>query len=687
MLLTLLVSWLLLCPALAEQPAPAGAEAYGHTARDGGLDCVRDPCSSVMPAADSFEAVEGKPYLEGLSGDDLVGWVVLSTDLVDIKGYSGQPLSTLIGLNTEGVITGARVLHHSEPILLIGIPEQRLHDFVDLHAGMRGDERVVVGQSSDPDARTVDIVSGATVTALAESRTIMDSVTALGQDVGAIERRVQTPGHFVATEELLSWQQLLDEGVFGRLTVTAKDMGATGDEYLNVSGDQLFMDIWFTVADSPRVGRSLLGPNRYAHAMSQLAPGEHLVVVLGQGASTFKGSGFVRGGLFDRIRLTQGLAVVMFHDLDYTNLGGLDAEGAPEFKEGALFVARGGALDPGRSFELVFLGSRFDNKGGFSRDFHSFTSTHRLPKSVYVLDGPDPERALWLQAWRNKRVEVLVVGLWLLSLVAVFAGRRWTTADGARLKKLHTGYLIFAFVVGGLMLSAQPSVTQILTFVDSLVGGWRWGLFLSEPLLFLSWIFIAVVTLIWGRGVFCGWACPYGALNELTFKLGRLLKLPEYELPEVLHSKLRYLRYAILAGLIGVYLWDPMLGERAAEIEPFKSTFFVAIWTREWFFIAWWVALASLSLVMYRPFCRYVCPLGAGLAIPGSFRLSGPYRRDFCSKCKICTKTCEPRAIRPDGSIDPRECLSCMECEANWRDDQVCPPLVKARRDRERAAK
>ena len=37
---------------------------------------------------------------------------------------------------------------------------------------------------------------------------------------------------------------------------------------------------------------------------------------------------------------------------------------------------------------------------------------------------------------------------------------------------------------------------------------------------------------------------------------------------------------------------------------------------------------------------------------------------------------CEPRAIRDDGTIDPRECLSCMDCEATYRNEQKCPPLL-----------
>jgi len=192
----------------------------------------------------------------------------------------------------------------------------------------------------------------------------------------------------------------------------------------------------------------------------------------------------------------------------------------------------------------------------------------------------------------------------------------------------------------------------------------------------VSWIGMAIVTIAWGRGVFYGWACPYGAMSELLFKLGRLLKLPEFELPDRLHLPGRWLRYGVFGVLVVTFVFSPQLGEQMAEVEPFKSTFFVVPWQREIGFVLWWGLLVVLALVWWRPFCRYVCPLGAALAVPSSARISGPYRRNACTSCKICTRTCEPRAIRDNGTIDPRECLSCMECEANFRDDRVCPPLV-----------
>lgn len=653
--------------ALAAEPASA-------------LDCAVSPCAEVLPAAVRFEAVAGRPVQVGLdAAGEPVGWVARSTDVVDVKGYSGKPLQTLVGLDTRGVITGVRVLSHAEPILLVGIPESALRDFVAQYEGLSADERVSVGGAAE-GAREVDIISGATVTVLSENRTILDTARMVAESEGVISPRPPVPGHFVRSDQVWSWETLEDSGAFGRLVVRSEEMGQPADE-------QPFIDLRFAIADAPQVGRALLGDPVYDRAMAEVQPGQHLFVILGNGTSSFKGSGFVRGGIFDRVRVEQGLSTVMFTDLDYTSLSEIPAAGAPEFAEAGLFVTRGGRLDPGRPYELVFLGSRFQTSGGgFHREFETFRAEHRLPRDLYQLDGPDPDEEIWRSSWRRSALPAALLGGWLTLVAAVFAGRRYTTASMPRLRRLHTFALLVAFLGLGLGLGAQPSVTQVLTAVGSLAHEWRWGLFLSEPLLFLSWIFIAIVTIIWGRGVFCGWTCPYGALNELLFKLGRKLRLPSYELPDRAHELARYTRYGVLLILLGLYLHDPATGERAAEIEPFKTTFLVRPWTREWMYLGWWTLLLLSSLVVWRPFCRYLCPLGAALAVPGSLRISGPHRRDFCSKCKICTRGCEPRAIRENGTIDPRECLSCMECEANWRSDQICPPLVKARRDRERAA-
>ncbi len=630
------------------------------------LDCVELRCATVVPRARRFVPVTGAPYLVAYDDkDEIIGWVVRSTDVVNVSAYSGKPLVTLVGIDLKGVISGVRLLEHSEPILLVGIPEKALLDFVAFYPGKSAMSRIVVGQSSDKDTLSVDMISGATVTSLAQNQTILKSARAVGVAVGVIDIASASPGHFVVEQAPWSWQKMIDAGVFGRLTVTETQMHVPQPE-----GN--FIDLWFTIADAPQVGGSLLGKTTYDHLMAKIERGQHLFVVLGNGSSSFKGSAFVRGGIFDRVRVSQGLRELVFRDTDYHSLSNVSSVGAPEFKEGAVFISRGTQIDPGAEFELVFLGSRYNRKGAFSRDFVEFRGKHTLPRTVYQVEKSDLDEAMWVQAWRVRRNGIIFLVAFLVFVMGIFAGRRWTTARPERIKRLHIFVMIVSFFVLGIYMQAQPSVTQLLTLVGSVAHGWRWELFASAPYVFVFWLFIFVVSLIWGRGVFCGWVCPYGSASELINKIAVRLGVPQLSVPKVF----RYLRYAILLGLVVVYLQSAVLGEKLAEIEPFKTSFFVTPWTRHWGFFGWFLMLALASFVMWRPFCRYLCPLGAGLAIFNNFRLSGPRRRVFCSSCTICAKGCEPEAIRPDGTIDPRECLSCMDCEASYRNEAQCPPLV-----------
>jgi NosR/NirI family nitrous oxide reductase transcriptional regulator len=645
------------------------APSWAASAAPTTLDCAELPCSQVLPNAVSFEETPDADYQIGYDAKgEVAGWVALSTDYVSIKAYSGKPLVTLVGLDPGGIITGARVVHHSEPILLVGIPESKLHEFADFYAGKPATQRIVVGRTKQPETISVDAISGATVTVLAQNQTILEVARAVGVQVGVIRLADMSPGHFVSEPEPWTFEQMLERGALGRLTVSEAEMGTS-------ESNEAFIDLYFGIADAPHIGRALMRPGDYDYYMSKLEEDEHLVVVLGRGSGSFKGSGFVRGGIFDRVRLEQGLHEIIFRDSDYYNLPDTPVQGAPAIDEGAVFVARGGLLDPGSEYDLIFLGSRYDRRGAFSREFREFSASHELPESIYVVEG-GRDLAIWEQAWINRQVDAIILVVFLLVVTGLFTARRFTTGDPRRLARLHTAAMIFGFVVIGLYMRSQPSITQVLTLIDSVIGEWRWELFLSEPLLFIFWIFIAFTSLIWGRGVFCGWVCPYGLMTELLFKVTTRFGMPSYELPDSVHEKLRYLRYAILAVLVPVFLWDSILGEKLAEVEPFKSTFLVPAWERSTLFFGWWLLLLVLSTFMYRPFCRYVCPLGGGLAILGSFRFAGPRRRRFCSSCKICTRGCEPRAIRGDGTIDSRECLSCMECEANYRNEEVCPPLI-----------
>ena len=102
--------------------------------------------------------------------------------------------------------------------------------------------------------------------------------------------------------------------------------------------------------------------------------------------------------------------------------------------------------------------------------------------------------------------------------------------------------------------------------------------------------------------------------------------------------------------------------------------------------MAWAAALLAAGLFVERFFCRFLCPLGAALAIGGRLRLRRldplPRRAECGSPCQLCARKCPVNAIRPDGAIDMDECFYCLDCQVAYRDDTVCPPRVAARRRR-----
>jgi len=128
--------------------------------------------------------------------------------------------------------------------------------------------------------------------------------------------------------------------------------------------------------------------------------------------------------------------------------------------------------------------------------------------------------------------------------------------------------------------------------------------------------------------------------------------------------------------------------ERFAEVEPFKTTILLAF-QREWWFVTYAVTLLFISIFTRKVYCRYICPLGAALAIPTKLRLfDWLKRRKECGQpCQLCAVECEIQAIHPDGTINANECHHCLDCQITYHNDNKCPPLVnKAKKARKKKA-
>lgn len=187
--------------------------------------------------------------------------------------------------------------------------------------------------------------------------------------------------------------------------------------------------------------------------------------------------------------------------------------------------------------------------------------------------------------------------------------------------------------------------------------------------------FLLVIGAVCGRLV-CGWLCPFGLIQELFYKIPFMKKIRR--LPG--ERFLRWLKYGILAGFVillpalavdavgqgspwfckyicpsGTLMAGIPLGLANPQIQSAMGRLF--IWK-----LALLIILLLLCVMVYRPFCRYLCPLGAvyGLFQPIAFyRYQVDY--DACVRCGRCQKACKmdiPVWERPNHA----ECIRCGDC-------------------------
>jgi len=490
-----------------------------------------------FPEADRFGAFEGEPRAApAFRGERLLGYLFLTNDVVQIPAYSGRPINSLVGLDLAGRITGVAIVEHEEPILAVGISEERLRAFTDQYVGKSAFDSIAVGAPREGHV-AVDTISGATITVMVQNATITRAARRVAESRG-------------------------------------------------------------------------LRPGSTASAAAQGAQARAPVAALGDEAQA----------------------------------------GAPQ------------AAPP-------------DTSAAAAR-----------PDAVVPAAVEEP---LWKQAWRERTGRIALLVLGLLALAGILVFQDWLARQPTLLWYVRRGFLLYTLFFIGWFALAQLSVMHVLTFAHAFMHDFRWENFLIDPMLFILWGFVALTLLLWGRGVYCGWLCPYGALQELGNQVAQRFGVKQLEFPDVVHERLWAVKYLVLIVLFGVSLQSLGEAARYAEVEPFKTTIVMGF-QREWPFVLYAAALLGVALVNRKFFCKYLCPLGAALSIPGRFRVFDWWlrRRKECGRpCQTCARECEVRAIRPTGEINANECHYCLDCQVTYYNENKCMPLVERKRRHERASR
>ncbi|MCX4187935.1 transcriptional regulator NosR [Methylophaga sp. OBS4] len=675
--------------------APCLVHAMQPVSFDEQTATLNDAFPAATKISDKVPFAHKQPELRTIyQGNDIIGYAFETVDVVDVAAYSGKPVNLLVAIDTEGEIKVVRVLEHHEPILLVGIPEQRLFDFANQLLGMQVGDHVIVGRSGIENAHSIDSVSGATVTVMVVNEVVMRSARKVAGLLG-IGGLADKGAEQAATinKEVFSeadWSQLTGEGAIRRLQLSYGDIDQAfegtkaafkGKGKATARKQKTFIDLYYTLLDIPTVGRNLLGDDQYNWLTNELKPGEHAIAVFGNGDYSFKGSGYVRGGIFDRIQIQQADKSTMFRDSDFHRLNDVYLPDMPDFSEMAIFIIRDSSkFDIGKNWQLELLVRK--QVGALDSVITRFSGDYTVPEkyierpSVAIAEAQ--EEALWVSVWRNKVFQITVLSISLLLLFSVIVMQDVLVKYPRFIRIFRLSFLVYTLFFIGWYTMGQLSIVNVFTFVHSVMGSFKWDTFLLDPVMFILWSFVAVTLLLWGRGIFCGWLCPFGALQELISEIARKLRVRQFELPFSVHERLWALKYLILLILFAISLESMSEAERYAEVEPFKTVIMLKF-QREWGYVLYAAVILLISAFTHKAYCRYVCPLGAALAIPSKFRLFDwlKRRKECGTQCQICANECEIQAIHPSGKINANECHWCLDCQVTYHDELKCPPLVK----------
>ena len=677
----LLTAWLLFCSLLG------GAHAGVMTQE---LLAKRFPSPFVVGQKDSELAVW--PVMkQNATATELVAYVFESVDFVALPGFSGIPVNLLIALDPKGNFMDVQVLSHHEPVVLEGLGPQPLFNFVSQYKGLSLTQNITIETGTRKTAKMdgnnvrIDGVSKATASVRIINQTLLASSLAVARKKLGFSGSHDPDQIARLKPDLLEKHSSAD--LFGKNLIThvslsnreiEKAYAGSAGEGLDPEGsaapEAVFIDLYSAMVSVPSIGRNLLDAESWDKLAWRLEKGDHAILVMWGGRFSITPEDFIPGTSPERLTLKQGGLPIEMRDLD------IDlhlADGTPVNPEYIKVFRIIGQTGLDLSKPLNFSLNTKREKGMVYPEIfrQSFPFQLDVPERFY--DVPAGDNKTWVSIWQQRAGELAILGTALLILTVLLAQQRWLTANARRFTIIRVGFLLFTLFFIGWYAQGQLSIVNMTGFLQTLKEGRSLSFFLYDPMTVTLWAFVAVTFFIWGRATFCGWLCPFGAMQELISRLAKVLRVPQIRLRTATDARLKKIKYVLLAAIIGSVFFSAQITDMLVEIEPFK-TGITLVFIRAWPFVLYAGGLVAMSAVTYKFFCRYLCPFGAGLAVLGKLRLFKwlPRRAECGTPCQTCRHRCDYQAIKPDGAIAYDECFQCMDCVVIYHSDQQCAPRI-----------
>ena len=673
--------------------------------------------------------------------EQLTGYAFITSNFAESVGFAATSFNILVCMSPQGVILGSELLSHSEPLFLYeqdvivsGQEEDVLHNFIYQYQE-KEIKGLSINRKDEEDINRIDGVSAATITSILMHQSIKIAANKVARrlSIAGFDNKEVYLDH--ESYSPITWIELLKDGSIAFARFNKTDEGnifrqkdrennfdnedsylenyfsfiTKGDkgriqykkDYEEKSDDESFLDIYFSYANPVGIGRNIFGKTEYIKNFirsgrsskdmgffistrgnfSVLAPLRCLETDNHISRKNCEKKGISKNH-FDRIYIEQNGKKFFFRTIDRTNFmftRNIEDSTPRFFNEIALlFIDNPESFDPAKSWNLVvnFYSKFSDTPKEFSNASLKYTPPNRLiikPNTQEFISNND-----WINVWKNQSKNLFILLSFIVFCSLIFLYRNKLVKYRRFYSLLRNTALVFCLVWMGWTVGAQLTIVNILNYIQLfLTENFNYSVIVFDPLITIISIVTLLSFFLVGRGFFCGWLCPFGALQELINVLANTLRIKQLEIKERTHKYLLQIKYIILLVIIFLMFYKLDLALISTEVEPFKTAITLKF-DREFKYVFYAGSLLFLSIFVSRFYCRYLCPLGAFLVLGGKFRFLNilKRRRECGNPCHLCEKSCPTQAIQSSGKINMNECFYCFDCQEEYYDDHRCPPLV-----------
>jgi NosR/NirI family transcriptional regulator, nitrous oxide reductase regulator len=630
--------------------------------------------------------------------NELYAYAFETVDIEPVAGYGGKPINILVVMTPAGKFLEVRLLKQHEPIFQSPAANALLAGFAEQYKDLTVQHSIQVltpkaQRVVDDQKATLHGVTAGTVSVTAMDRTIMEAAAQVAYaklDDPNAKRETALPRGGDDHYERMGWNQLVAAKLIQPIAISNKEVekrfADTSVAGLDAEGmirpSSLAVDMWVSLAGLPQVGRNLFDAPGWREIRALRESGVDVLAVIDNNRYPTTPNKVNAPGRATRLVARQGEQQIELKELPFTHVLRMTGQhsGVGSGAVLRLFTTeQGSKLNLMQPVSLDLNLSRAAADAGQQRVEKLWQ--HKMTIPNVAAWQPVRETPAWWRIWEQRQIDLAILIVGLIVLTVALANQLWLSASQSRLALFRVVYLAFTLGFVGWWAQGQLTIVNLTSLGGALLDGRSGAFLMSDPMAIILWAFVGISLFVWGRGTFCGWLCPFGALQELLSLITRKLGLKPHQFHRKVDAALKWFKYLVLMAIVVAVLFNSPWVDTFVEIEPFKTSISMGF-QREWPYVAWAVACLGLSLFVFRGYCRYICPLGAALAVMGHLRLWKwiPRRTECGTPCQTCRHGCGYQAIKLQGTIDYAECFQCLDCVTDYQDDQRCLPLIRDRK-------